>query len=155
MTKKRSLFVLNLAIIFAGIPFLFWYYHIDGIYMNPTIEYKNGVDPANLKLEKRDYKRGEVVSFHTAFCKTRPAEASIQWVLSNGVLTIYPIRRNNSVTEGCYPEGEGTTLLRIEEIPNDAEFGCDHFFSATVSRDIGGERIITSGLQTEKFCVIP
>ncbi len=142
-----------LLVIFCGGFYLYWYYQLDGVTMNPVVTYN--VDKDNMRLTKTNWKRGETVTYYSSFCKHRDAVASMQWTLSNGVLTIYPERSARSVGIGCYPVTPNTVFVaESEEIPHTAELGCDHFFSQVIRRDIGGGRIRVDETKTEKFCVV-
>jgi hypothetical protein len=148
---------ISLGIILTGVPFLAWYYMVDGVYTNKPIEYTLGVDSMGLLLTKNTWEPGEMVTLQTSFCKVRPSTAVVQWTLSNNNLTYYPERNGRVVPVGCYPEeqvGDARIASEIEELPLTAQTGCDHYFTATIKRDIGGGRIRTEVVKTENFCVI-
>jgi len=152
---KRLAFTLNLIIIFTAIPFLGWFYYVDGVYFNQPVVYRNGYVNEPLELTKKDWKRGETVTYYSSFCKNRDARASIIWALSNDTMTLFPERAGLALGKGCYPQDpNGRVILTIETIPPTAVNGCTHYFTGYIERDIGGGRILKDKVKTEKFCVI-
>lgn len=141
----------------VGGAYLFWYYQIDGVYVNQPITYREDIDPTNYKLERTEYKRGETPRYLTAFCKNREAIPTTQWRLANDVLTVYPPRTvpDSGFVRGCFPsDNEGYVYIDIEKIPDNATNGCNHYFIGEISRDIGGGRILKQPIKTEEFCII-
>jgi hypothetical protein len=155
MTTRRKLLALDVAVIIIGGLFLVWFYCIDGIYIDKPIVFIHNVNPEQLQLTKHVYHPGDTVSYYTAFCKTRNAVPAVQWTMADGTLTLYPPHTGNSsgLPTGCYPQEGTTTATAIEKIPVDHEPTCDAYFKGVVDIDIGGGRVVTHVLQTQKFCI--
>ncbi len=143
------------AIIVLGGGFLLWHYKIDAIYVNQVIQYRDGVNPLALQTLQKDYRRGEMVSFLTNFCKTRDAKATVQWTLANDRLIFYAPSDPRESPIGCYPSDEHDRISReICQVPLDAKYG-EHYFTAVITHVLPDGRIIKSYLKTEPFRVIP
>lgn len=154
---SEKVMAVMLGIIFLGGGFLYWYNNIDGVWMNQTIVYRDGVDPLNLHTDKTTYKQGELVSFYSSFCKTRNATTVVQWTLVDGEQRFYSAKAGGNLPIGCYPldtDSATTTAFRIETLFPDVTPGCDYHFVGTVVRDIGHNRQIVSNLKTTAFCVV-
>lgn len=144
-----------IAIIILGGGFLVWHYKIDGIYVNQVIQYRDGVNPLALQTVQKEYKRGEMVSFLTNFCKTREATATIQWTLANDRLIFYAPSDPREAPIDCYPSDQHDRIEReIFKVPADAKYG-EHYFTAVLTHVLPDGRIIKSYLKTEPFTVIP
>lgn len=144
------------AVIAVGLPFLFWFYYIDGWITNRPVTFMNGVNPMDLKLEKKTYYPGETPRFYSSFCKNREFMPSLQWVLADGVLQYYPAREGKvaAFPIGCYPKTGGLILVPLEKIPEDHEKTCDAYFTGEGRLALGGNRNpIVYPYKTEKFCI--
>lgn len=155
MSVKRTVFTLNIVFIATAVPFLLWFYYIDGHIIGHPIEYRPSTDPVNLQVTRDEWKRGELVTYYTSFCKVRDAVPTAVWALSNDTMTLFPERTNLTLPVGCYPENpDGMIIAQAEIIPSFAVAGCNHYFTAYVTRDIGGGRVIKDKVRTERFCVV-
>jgi len=123
MVRKHHLeigFIISAGItIMLGGGFLFWFYEVDGAYMNRVLTFPASVDPYNLKTSKSQYRRGELIQFENQFCKTREAQASTKWTLANE--SLIPLRETNwaDIPIGCYP-ANGTILVDVARVPMNA-----------------------------------
>lgn len=150
-----KLFILNLSVVIFGGAFLFWYYFVDGVYINRPIEYVNGVDPMSLEMVKHTYTVGDTPSYLTAFCKTREAYSTIEWTLVDGQKVGYGQEGPREIPVGCYPSAEGGKIVAsTEKIPLYIEPTCEAHFVGVVRRILPGGRERTEYVQTQKFCVI-
>lgn len=167
MTKIYDALVIIAIVI--GIPFLVWFYFIDGIYLRPVVKFTQGVDPMNFKLEKTEYRRGEMVRGYTSVCKLRQATGHAQWNLVNDVIITYSANEERELPVGCYPwdqDGEATTtsdgvatrtpkllLFDIKEVPKDIEKG-EHYFTGQATYTLNGGRQRRIDFKSETFNII-
>lgn len=151
---EKNMLIVSLFIICTGIPFLIWFYSIDGIYLNKPMIYTQGVNPLELKLTKKEYKRGEMVQFYTSYCKPRESKAQIQWSLINEMVIFYSPGEWTELPIGCYPAKQNYLLVQdLKEVPQRASLG-KHKFTGIITRELPGGRIIKQEIGTEEFQVI-
>ena len=143
----------TVILVFGGC-FLYWYYAIDGVYMNKVYEYRDGVDPMNLKTVKQSYKRNEMVEFESSFCKTRDARTTISWTLANEKLVMFAPSPPRQLPVGCYPDGNGLRTSEVHLVPMDAMYG-DHYFVGVATITLPDGRVRYQSYRTETFQVIP
>lgn len=151
--KYKYIFLLNLCVIVFGGLFLIVYYKIDGQIINRPIEFINGVDPTNFKLDKKVYKSGETPELLTAFCKTRQAKGTVEWSLIDGQKVLYGEREGRNIPEGCYPQKGEFVSAPIEPIPSYIRDTCDAYFVGNGIITISGGRQVYYKYKTENFCV--
>lgn len=132
-----------------------FYYIVDVNYVNPIIVYTQGVDHLNLKLTKKEYRRGEMVQFYTSFCKLRFAQGQVEWTDLDGRPTYFPTGALTQVSTGCYPLKQDKLIPRdIANVPMDSDINCDHRFSGVATRYLPDGRKYNENLGTETYCVI-
>lgn len=152
--KKNPMTSLVFATAF-GILFLVWYYTIDGQVIRQPLKFN--YDIQNIAVEKSEYRRGEMVRIKVNFCKTRYAEAKVQWSLVDGRLTFFPEKVPMSeLPKGCYPnDPNGYTLVEVEAIPNDPAL-VDHEvrFEGVGTITLSGNREVKYSYKTETFRVV-
>lgn len=152
--NEKNILLTSLGIITLGIPFLIFWYYIDGVYLFRPVIYTQGVNPKELKLVKKEYKRGEMVQFYTSFCKTREAKATIQWALINEMVNYYSPNVSTELPLGCYPQEQTRLSIQdLKEVPMKTSLG-DHKFTGVITRELPGQRIIKEEIATETFQVI-
>lgn len=152
--SEHNILVALTTISIVGSLFLYYWYNVDGIVMDRVIKYTQGVDPQNLILEKKEYKRGEMVRYYSSFCKTREAYSIVQWSLANNTITIFSPSDRLAMPLGCYPAKQNELFLAdLKEIPQSTSLG-DHYFTAVVTRHLSGGRTVTENLKTEEFNII-
>ncbi len=153
--RELSFVAVMLAIIIIGGGFLVWHYKVDGVYVNRVLEFRDGVDPLNLQLVQKDYRRGEMVQFLTNVCKTRDAKAITQWTLANDRLIFFAPSEAKEFPIRCYPEEEKNRIaVEIQQVPLDAKYG-EHYFVAVSTQILPDGRIRKQYYKTEPFRVIP
>lgn len=152
---KAKIFKTNLIIILIGVPLLFWYYFIDGVYINQPIVHADYIDINNFQIEKDTYNVGETPVMLTAFCKNRQSSGIIEWTLIDGQKVSYGPSEPREIPEGCYPNNaSGYVRSPIERIPTYIENTCDAYFVGVVTRTISGGRKVKEYYKTEKFCIV-
>lgn len=150
-TLEKIFAYVCLSIIFAG---AIHFYILDVRFYNPIITYTQGVDPNNLKLDKKEYKIGDKVYFYTSFCKHRFAVGTIDWTLVDGQNYYYPTGNPIQLSEGCYPEKQDKLLkMELKQIPEVHEAGCYYHFTGVAVRYLPDGRSYRENQKTENFCI--
>ena len=143
-----------LILLLLSATFLYYWYFVDGVYVNKVITYRNGVDPQNFQTVKSEYKRGEMVQYYTSFCKNRRATASVRWTLANHFLTFYNDSSMKELPLECFPSNDGEFIVaNAEIIPSDAELG-DHYFTGVITRTTPDGRHFREDIKTVHFQIV-
>ena len=150
------IFKISMAIIVLGGGFLGWYHWVDGVYMNRVLEFKEGVDPMNLKLTKREFKTGETPQFQTSFCKNRDALSITRWTLVNEHPHYENVKeRVVEIPTGCYPlNGEKYQIADTKPIDPATPPG-EYHYVATTNHILPDGRVRKQYYETEIFHVVP
>lgn len=134
--------------------FSLWFFWYDVKY-NPVIEFNNGVNPSEFKLDKKEYKRGEMVRGYTSFCKVRNSVASTRWTLYDGRIYFFTSSEPRSSPKGCYPSKDGEyVLFDIQRVPEDAPIGDTLYFAGINYQSLWGNRTAEQTFKTESFKII-
>lgn len=143
-----------IAIILFGGSFLYWYNYIDGISMNKTYTFRDGVDPENLKTVKNEYHRNELVEFETSFCKNRDAKVVLQWTIINHLMVDFAPGQPTQLPTGCYPDDGQVRTAKTQLVPSDAMYG-PHYFVGVATITFPDGRVRTQNYRTQTFEVVP
>lgn len=152
--KKYPMTSLLFGVVF-GLLFLIWFYFIDGVLIRQPLKFN--YDIQNIPVEKSEYRRGEMVKIKVNFCKTRYAEAKIQWSLVDGQLIFFPEKSpQNELPKGCYPNNpEAVTLVDVEAVPNMSSLvGHEVRFEGVGTIILSGGREVKYSYRTETFRVV-
>lgn len=154
--RELSIVAILLVVIFFGGGFLLWHHMIDGVYLNRVITFREGVDPNNMILVQKEYRRGEMVQMLTNVCKNRDAKAITQWTLANDRLIFFaPSEPREFPADECYPKDPDDRIVSdIQKVPSDAKLG-KHYFVAVITHVLPDGRTRKQYLKTEPFTVIP
>lgn len=105
-----------------------------------------------IKLERKEYREGDVLRYPLKFCKNVPDGAELVGVLQDGTNYLYPTI-NSDVEEGCYDFEEATYIIpRVGDggIPA----GTYHLIKRVIYSPQGSDRDITFTVQTEDFTIV-
>lgn len=137
-----------------GSCFLYYWYFMDAITVRPIITYTQEVNPSEFKLEKTEYKRGEMVKYYNSFCKNREAVATTQWSLVNEMIIFYSPTELMELPIGCYPQAQTSLSLQdLKEVPVRASLG-KHKFVGVITRTLPDGRVRKQEVATQEFIVV-
>lgn len=154
MKAKLTKFYDALVVItfILGVPLLGYFYFIDGIYINKILTFHDGVDPMNFKLEKTEYKKGEMVVGYTSVVKNREAKCYVNWSLVNSIVLPFSLEEDE-IKE--LPPGHYQGRFEIKEIPNNSFITLGkHYLTGVQHCFLSGGRERIATFKTEEFNVI-
>jgi hypothetical protein len=161
MESKKSVLPLHrvfnicATVAIIGSLYLFYYYQLDGVYVNRVLTFTQGVDPMNLKTDKAVYHIGQSPLVYSAFCKNRDAYTTSRWTLVNE----HPHFTDTKVSYaeipvGCYPKVGGLLQAPTGFIAKDIVAETYHFVGV-VTQVLPDGRVRKQYYQTQAFQVIP
>lgn len=153
---EKFIFMSSVIIITLGSSFLYFWYYMDGISVNPLITYTQGTNPKEFKLDKTVYHRGEIPNFFSSFCKLRSYSVQITWWLINddtGQRMWYIPEPYKNSPIGCTPpDQKALVTFPIRQIPLNATTGNFHF-EGVIDRILLDGRIREEDVATTHFVV--
>lgn len=105
-----------------------------------------------IKLNRKEYREGDVLRYQLTFCKNVPEGAELVGVLQDGTNYLYPTI-SSDVEEGCYDFEEATYIIpRVGDggIPA----GTYRLIKRVIYSPQGSDRDITFTVQTEEFEIV-